>query len=90
MGLLREMRRISSGQDSDCFLQIGVYRVCEATLIVSNYGNLMLLMAQAIVSRMLVPGKSNFVSASVRLVLEQSLLTIFVCESLGILPDCSL
>jgi hypothetical protein len=66
MGLLREMRRISSGQDSDCFLQIGVYRVCEATLIVSNYGNLMLLMAQAIVSRMLVPGKSNFVTASVR------------------------
>lgn len=45
--------------------------MCDATLTISNYSNLMLLMVQAMVSRLMVPGKSQFLSAFVRSVLVQ-------------------
>jgi hypothetical protein len=52
--------------ENDCFWNIGAYRVCSATQRLSIYSSLFLLMAQASVWRMLVPGMSNFVNASVR------------------------
>jgi hypothetical protein len=54
------------GRDADCFWDIGAYQVCDATQLLSIYSSLLLLMTQALVSRILVPGKSNFVNASVR------------------------
>jgi hypothetical protein len=50
----------------DCFLSIGAYMVCTETALISIFSNLFFLMAQTFVSRMLVPGVSIFVSASVR------------------------
>ena len=40
--------------------------VCEATQSLSMYSSLFMLMTQALISRVLVPGMSNFVNASVR------------------------
>jgi hypothetical protein len=54
------------GEDADCFWDIGAYQVCDATQYISIYSSLLLLMSQALVSRIFVPGKSNFVNASVR------------------------
>ena len=51
----------------DCFIDLGSYKVCNATLLLFAYSNLFLLMLQALVSRILVPGMSNFLNASVRL-----------------------
>jgi hypothetical protein len=63
-----EFRLISTGRDRDldCFLDLGSYKICEATQRLSIFTSLVLLMMQALVSRMLVPGISNFVNASVR------------------------
>jgi hypothetical protein len=66
VSVVRELRRISSGQDIDCFLSLGAYEVCDATQILSVGSNLIFLMAHAMISRALAPGKSNFVTASVR------------------------
>jgi hypothetical protein len=60
-----EVKRISEGRDLDCFMDLGHYRVCDATQMLSIYSSLFLLMTQALVSRMLVPGMSIFVNASV-------------------------
>ncbi len=49
----------------DCFMQLGLFTVCVDSCFLSVYTNLFLLMAQALVSRILVPGKSNFVTSSV-------------------------
>jgi hypothetical protein len=49
-----------------CFMNIGAYQLCLTTQKLSIYSSLFLLMAQASVWRMLVPGMSNFVNASVR------------------------
>jgi hypothetical protein len=57
---------MSVGNHVDCFLDLGSYKVCNATLLLFAYSNLFLLMLQALVSRILVPGMSNFVNASVR------------------------
>lgn len=57
--------RIYSGQNADCFWDLGAYQVCDATQNLSIFSSLFLLMAQALVSCILVPGKSNFVNASV-------------------------
>jgi hypothetical protein len=57
---------VSVGNHVDCFLDLGSYKVCNATLLLFAYSNLFLLMLQALVSRILVPGMSNFVNASVR------------------------
>jgi hypothetical protein len=58
----------------DCFIELGVFPVCSANLYLSIFSNLFLLMAQALVSRILVPGKSIFVNSSVSCI-SQSLLT---------------
>jgi hypothetical protein len=63
---LQEMFRVYTGEDADCFWDIGAYHVCDATQRLSIFSSLFLLMTQALVSRILVPGKSNFVNASVR------------------------
>ena len=54
------------GEDADCFWDVGAYQVCDATQYISIYSSMFLLMTQALVSRIFVPGKSNFVNASVR------------------------
>ena len=61
-------QRVSSGRDADldCFLDPGAYEVCDATQRLSLDTSILLLMTQALVSRMIVPGISNFVNASVR------------------------
>ncbi len=58
----------------DCFFEIGAYRLCDATQRLSIYTSLFLLMTQALVYRILVPGMSNFVNASV---LPNALLCVF-------------
>ena len=56
---------VSAGRDLDCFLDLGAYKICAVTQSLSIYTSVMLLMTQALVSRMIVPGISNFVNASV-------------------------
>ncbi len=59
-------QQVSAGRDLDCFHDLGAYKICEETQRLSIYTSILLLMTQALVSRMLVPGISNFVNASVR------------------------
>ena len=61
-------QRVYSGRDADldCFLRLGAYKICAVTQSLSLYTSILLLMTQALVSRMIVPGISNFVNASVR------------------------
>jgi hypothetical protein len=66
---MEEMLRLSAGNDPDCFIELGSYQVCDATHTMSITSSLFLLYFQALISRILTPGKSSFVSASVRLVL---------------------
>ena len=56
----------SSYAELDCFVSIGTYSVCDVTARITIYSNLFILMAQAFVSRVFVPGISIFVNASVR------------------------
>jgi hypothetical protein len=49
-----------------CLTHIGSYQICLATQRLSINGSLILLMVQAMLSRMLVPGMSIFLNASVR------------------------
>ncbi len=53
-------------EDLDCFLDLGAYRICEASQKLSIQSSLVMLMTQALVSRIFRPGVSNFVNASVR------------------------
>lgn len=61
-------QRVSSGRDADldCFHDLGAYKICAVTQRLSLCTSILLLMTQALVSRMIVPGISNFVNASVR------------------------
>ena len=61
-------QRVSSGRDADldCFHDLGAYKICAVTQSLSLYTSILLLMTQSLVSRMIVPGISNFVNASVR------------------------
>jgi hypothetical protein len=59
-----EMVSVGRG-DRDCFLQLGAFPVCMATSYLTIFSNLFLLMAQAMISRILVPGRSNYVNASI-------------------------
>ena len=59
-------QQVSSGRDLDCFLDLGAYKICAVTQKLSICTSLLLLMTQALVSRVIVPGISNFVNASVR------------------------
>lgn len=63
---VQEIQRVSAG-DFGCFYWIGTYQLCDATQSLSIYSSLFLLMTQALISRILVPGMSNFVNASVSL-----------------------
>ena len=58
------LRQASTG-DLDCFYQLGSFRICFASLKFSINSSLFLLMTQALLSRILVPGMSNFVNATV-------------------------
>ena len=58
-------QRVSSGR-LDCFLDLGAYKICAVSQKLSLYTSILLLMTQSLVSRMIVPGISNFVNASVR------------------------
>jgi hypothetical protein len=60
------LQQVSAGRDLDCFLNPGAYKICALTQRLSIYTSILLLMTQALVSRMFVPGISNFVNASVR------------------------
>jgi hypothetical protein len=62
-------QRVSTGRDADldCFLNLGLaYKSCDVTQGLSIYTSILLLMTQALVSRMIVPGISNFINASVK------------------------
>ena len=59
-------QKVSAGRDLDCFLNLGAYKICAVTQKLSISTSILLLMTQALVSRMFVPGISNFVNASVR------------------------
>ena len=60
-------QRVLAGGDAnlDC-IPLKTYRFCVATQLLSIYSSLFMLMTQTLVSRVLVPGMSNFVNASVR------------------------
>ena len=60
-------RRVLSGGDAnlDC-IPLKTYRFCDATQQLSLCTSLFVLMTQTLISRVLVPGMSNFVNASVR------------------------
>jgi hypothetical protein len=49
----------------DCFIDFGAYSMCDATTLISIQSGLFMLSAQALVSRILTPGISIFVNASV-------------------------
>ena len=61
-------QRVLAGGDAnlDCFVTLKTYRFCEATQLLSISTSLFMLTTQALISRVLVPGMSNFVNASVR------------------------
>jgi hypothetical protein len=61
-----DFQQVSSGGSLDCFLNLGAYKICVVTQRLSLSTSILLLMTQALVSRMFVPGISNFVNASVR------------------------
>jgi hypothetical protein len=62
--IIGQLQRVSTG-DLGCFYQIGVFEMCDASQSLSIYSSLFMLMTQALISRILVPGMSNFVNASV-------------------------
>ena len=61
-------QRLYSGRDAelDCFFNLGAYKICAVTQTLSVCTSVLLLMTQALVSRMIVPGISNFINASVK------------------------
>ena len=75
--IFEQIRRLHSGADPDCFIRFGAFSLCDATQNLSIYSNMFLLMAQALISRILVPGMSIFVSASVRRLLLRRYLVMF-------------
>jgi hypothetical protein len=80
-----EFQHVSSGR-LDCFIDLGAYKVCDATQRLSIFTSLVLLMTQALISRTLAPGISNFVNASVKRLLPparpSSRMTV-VCDFLA-------
>lgn len=76
-----ELRRVYSGEDADCFWDLGAYQVCDASQRLSIFSSLILLMTQSVLSRILVPGISNFVNASVRRLLRGHITSFAACLS---------
>ncbi len=62
----------------DCFIDFGAHSVCDATLLISIQSSLFLLVAQALVSRVLTPGISIFVNSSVSSVKRRQLRMLYV------------
>ena len=60
------IQQVSAGRDLGCFLDLGAYKICAVTQRLSIWTSILLLMTQSLVSRMIVPGISNFVNASMR------------------------
>jgi hypothetical protein len=90
--IVEELKRLSSGADPDCFIDFGALALCDATQSLSIYTSLFLLQAQALVSRILVPGMSIFVNASVRRLLLTQSVVMFECVTpriLQVLDDSS-
>jgi hypothetical protein len=68
-----QINRLSSGADPDCFHHVGDFLLCDANQHISIYNTLFFLLVQALISRLLLPGMSIFVNASVsRLLLMRS------------------
>jgi hypothetical protein len=76
--IFEEIRRLSAGEDPDCFIRFGTFELCDATQNLSISSTLFLLQAQALISRVLVPGMSIFVNASVRRLLLARSFIVFV------------
>jgi hypothetical protein len=47
------------GRELDSFIDLGAYNICAVTQRLSVYFSILLLMTQALVSRILAPGISN-------------------------------
>lgn len=62
----QEVQRIYTTENADCFWDLGAHQVCDSTMLLSIFSSMFLLMTQALLSRIFVPGKSSFVNASVR------------------------
>ena len=76
--IFQQIRRLAAGEDPDCFIRFGTFQLCDATQSLSIYSTLFLLQAQALISRVLVPGMSIFVNASVRRLLLARSFIMFV------------
>ena len=55
-----------SREGADCFFDFGAHRLCLITLLLAAQSSLFLLMLHALLSRVVTPGKSIFLDASVR------------------------
>jgi hypothetical protein len=62
----------SRTDDFDCFIDFGAYEFCVATQKLSIASSIVMLMIQTFISRILFPGVSNFVNASVSMGQGQS------------------
>ncbi len=60
------MIRLAGDETADCFMQIGAYTVCSETTLLSVFVQIFFIMAQAMISRIFIPGVSCFLNASVR------------------------
>jgi hypothetical protein len=49
----------------DCFINVEEYQFCSVTQKVSIAGSILFLMVQLLISRIIFPGVSNFLNASV-------------------------
>jgi hypothetical protein len=54
-----------SREGADCFFDFGAHRLCLVTLLLAAQSDLFLLMLHALLSRVVTPGKSIFLDASV-------------------------
>jgi hypothetical protein len=54
-----------SRDSADCFFDFGAHRLCLVTLLLAAQSSLFLLMVHALLSRVVAPGKSIFLDASV-------------------------
>jgi hypothetical protein len=59
------MIRLARDETADCFMQLGAYTVCSETMLLSVFLQIFFIMAQAMISRILIPGVSCFLNASV-------------------------
>jgi len=57
--------QLASTGDFNCFYKLGTYPICIAQQKISINSNLFFLMTQALISRLIVPGMSIFLNASV-------------------------